>query len=124
MGYSASYSPAGGRLAEASVLFTPRRPSTAKRAVVYFHGAGGNATQCLDGASYKSWSRMAGMAAQAGLVVLSADWGGAQTWGNDTFLTAAETAWTWLKASGLCATDKLIVTGASMGYLSASRFAA
>lgn len=109
---------------ELSVLITPRRVDPTRRAVIYAHGASGNGSQVVDGASQKGITRIFGTLAHAGFVVMSADWGGPQTYGNDAELAAMEAGWNWLKASGLCATDKVILSGASMGMLSISRFAA
>jgi hypothetical protein len=109
---------------DGSVLLTPRRPNTARRAVIYAHGANGDGRQVLDAVNYPSVVKQNAQIALAGFVVLSGDFGGLDTFGNDACLTALENAWTWLKASGLCATDKVILSGASMGMLSISRFAA
>lgn len=108
---------------ESATLFTPRIVQPKKRIVFYAHGANGNGMQAVDGATQPSISKFCGLMAHAGFVVLSADFGGTQTHGNDTELAAMENAWTWAKASGLCATDKVILTGASMGTLSIHRFA-
>jgi hypothetical protein len=123
MGYSAvsrigRYSPS-----ELSVLMLPREVNPTRRAVIYAHGANGDGSQVLDAANQRGVVLNAAALANAGLVVVSGDFGGAQTWGNDTELAAMEGAWSYLQASGLCATDKVVLLGTSMGFLSISRFA-
>lgn len=122
-GYAATYSKTRYVPNEASVLFRPRQPKVSRRAIIYAHGAGGDALQLQDAKTLASLVSVAGQIARDPFVVLSADFGGAQTWGNNTALTALEAAWAWLQGSGLCATDKVILAGASMGSLSAHRFA-
>lgn len=109
---------------EVSTLFLPRKTDPARCAVIYAHGANGTGTEPVNFAAHSTglvlqFARIA----QAGYVVLSSDWGGAQTYGNDVELAAMEAGWGWLKASGLCRTDKVILTGGSMGSLSCHRFA-
>ncbi len=108
---------------ELSALYIPRVPDPQRRAVIYAHGANGDGSQTLDTQQQPTITRFFGMIAQAGFVVLSSDWGGPQTHGNNTGLSAMESGWTFLKNSGLCATDKVILSGASMGTLSTHRFA-
>lgn len=109
---------------ELSVLLLPRTVNPARRAVLYSHGANGDGAQAVEAATQRGVTRNMAALAEAGLVVLGADMGGPQTFGNDTLLTAMEGHRDWLWSSGLCATDKLILAGASMGNLSSSRFAA
>jgi pimeloyl-ACP methyl ester carboxylesterase len=123
-GYSATYSKTRYTPNEGSVLFLPRHPTVTKRAILYAHGANGDALQLQDFNSLRTLTKCAGQIALDNFVILAIDAGGAQTWGNNTELTAMEAAWAWLQASGLCASDKVILAGASMGSLSAHRFAA
>lgn len=123
-GYSVSTSVGKFVPGELSVLFKPRKIDPTKRAVIYAHGANGTGTEPLNYASHGTGLvRQISAVAQAGFVVLSSDWGGAQTYGNDTELAAMETGVAWLRSSGLCATDKVILTGGSMGSLSCHRYA-
>jgi dienelactone hydrolase len=108
---------------ELTTLFTPRIVQPNRRAIIFAHGASGSGAQANDPAGQPSLTKFFGRIASAGYVVLSADWGGPQTYGNDTELAAMEAGWTYLKNSGLCAADKIILTGASMGTLSTHRFA-
>lgn len=109
--------------AELSHLFVPRHPDRNRRAVIYAHGANGDGSQIANYAVQTSLTRFFQKIAAAGFVVLSADWGGPHTYGNDAELLSMEQGWDFLKASGLCADDKVILTGGSMGTLSTHRFA-
>lgn len=111
----------GRGVAEPSVLLTPRIIDPSKRIVFMAHGAGGQATDLVHGST--NLAKKAFAAAQAGFVVLAADFGGQQTYGNDACLTNVETWWAWAKAQGFCATDKMICGGGSMGTLTMHRFA-
>lgn len=123
-GYSAILQGTGRYGTEKNVLYVPRKPDPTKRAIIYAHGANGDGAQTMDWAGQSSLCKFFGQFAQAGFVILSGDWGGPQTYGNNTELTAMEAGWAWLQASGLCRADKVILSGASMGMLSTSRFAA
>jgi hypothetical protein len=123
MGYSAVSTTGRYSPSELSCLLVPREVVPSRRAVFYSHGAAGNGMQVMDAVSNKGPTLIAAALARAGFVVLSGDFGGAQTYGNDTELAAMEGAWSYLQGSGLCAADKAILMGASMGFLSISRFA-
>lgn len=123
MGYSASLGVGRYSPSELSALYVPRSVDTAKRAIIYAHGAGGDGSQPLDATNQRGVYNNIIALVNAGFIVLSGDFGGAQTFGNDTELAAMEGAWSYLQTSGLCATDKVILTGASMGFMSISRFA-
>jgi hypothetical protein len=112
----------GRGVAEPSVLVLPRKIDTSKRIVFFGHGANGQGTDLVHPA-FKNLRAKVFTAAQAGYIVLCADFGGPQTYGSDALLTNVETWWTWAKAQGFCATDKLIGCGASMGTLTMHRFA-
>lgn len=115
---------AGRYSSEVSTLLLPRPTRPARRAVIWAHGAGGSGTQTVTYKGNETTTKICGRLALDGFVVLSGDWGGPHTYGNDVEATAVETGWAWLKASGLCATDKVILMGASMGSLTIHRFAA
>lgn len=123
MGWSASLT-SDRYMAEKSALLLPRKVRPERRAVLYAHGAFGDGGNLLDGSARPGLQAHAQAWAEAGLVVLSGDFGGSETYGNDAELAAMETAWPWLQASGLCATDKVILAGTSMGMMSINRFAA
>lgn len=123
-GYSSVQGTSAYAPAERVTLLRPTRLQPHRRAVLFAHGANGTGA---DGNSYGTQPTMARHAARLaamGHVVLAADFGGAQAWGNDAALASCDAAWTWLKGTGWCATDKVLFYGASMGYLTASRFAA
>lgn len=122
-GYSASWV-AGRYSAETSVLMTPRRVDPTRCAIIYAHGANGNAANVVDGTSQKAITATMAAAAHAGFVVLSGDWGGPQTYGNDAEMAEMDAGWEWLRTTGLCRSDKVILTGGSMGFLSIARWAA
>lgn len=128
-GYSADAQVGRYTPSEISVLLRPRNIVLTRRPVLFAHGAGNDGTQILDGVNQNGITRnMACLARdegnRQGFVVLSGNFGGAITMGNDAELAAMEAAWAWLQASGLCATDKVILAGASMGFMSINRFAA
>ena len=108
---------------EVSTLVVPRKLDPAKRIVLYAHGAGGDGRDVCDGVNKAAVMAHVNAWADAGLLVLASDFGGPQTFGNDTELTAAETIVSWAFASGMCATDKVVFTGSSMGTFSALRYA-
>lgn len=121
-GYTLITKATGRGVAEISTLIVPRVPDPTKRAVFMAHGANGQATDVTH-ALFPNLSAKAFTAAKAGYVVLIADFGGPQTYGTDALLTNVETWWAWIKTQGICATDKVIMTGASMGTLTSHRFA-
>lgn len=123
-GYSASVALGRYSPSELSVLMLPRVLDRSRRPVLYAHGATSDGAQVLDGTVQKGITLNCAAIVNAGFVLLSGDFGGASTFGNDTELTAMEAAWAYLQASGLCASDKVILTGGSMGFLSISRFSA
>lgn len=122
-GFSASGRLGGYSPSEINVLFAPRHTITSRRAFVYAHGASGSGMQAMDGQAQAGVTRVCAALARAGFVGLSGDFGGATTFANDTFLTAMEGGINTLLASGQCASDKVILVGASMGMMLASRYA-
>lgn len=122
-GYSAVITTGRYSPPEVSTLFLPRVIRSSRRAVLYAHGATGDGTQAIDGYAHPGVVLQIASLVANGLVVLAGDFGGSSTMGNDTGLTAMEGAWSYLQSSGYCATDKLILTGGSMGFMSISRFA-
>ncbi len=125
-GYSGTYSTNLYSPSEGSYLLVPRRPDPTRRAIIFAHGAGGTALHVVDGrpsSGVAKIARLHGLAAHAGYVVLSGDWGGTQTFGSDASLTAIQAGWQWLKQSGLCATDKCLLSMLSMGGLTGHRLA-
>lgn len=122
-GYSISLASGRYGVPELSVLIRPRRIDPTRCAILYAHGANGDATS-VAGSVQASTTRHAAAWARAGYVVLAGDWGGPFTFGNDAELAAMDAGWEWLRASGLCRPDKVLLAGGSMGMLSVSRWAA
>ncbi len=77
----------------------------------------------MDGQSQAGVTRICATLAVNGFYGLGGDFGGPTTMGNDVELAAMEGAVDSLLASGNCASDKVILIGASMGMLSISRYA-
>jgi hypothetical protein len=107
---------------EPFTVWMPRQPDPSKRMIFYFHGAN-QAGIDLTATTGRAIQSTLEALSQAGHIIISADWGGLQTYGNQAFLDKVEAWWTWWKATGLCAKDKFIVLGASMGTLSGHRVA-
>lgn len=108
---------------ELSLLLLPRQIDPTKRAFIYDHGAGGSAAELcwpwLPSIAEVMWDLARDH------VVLAGNFGGPNTFGNDTEAAAMEGAWLgYLKDSGLCLPDKMVMVGASMGMESMCRFAA
>lgn len=123
-GYNASLIANRYGIAETSVLMLPRRVDPTRCAIIYAHGAGGKSSNVVDGVTQKAITRIMAEVVRAGFVVLSGDWGGAQTYGNDAEMAAMDAGWEWLRNSGLCRNDKVILSGGSMGFMSILRWAA
>lgn len=122
MGYSVQFRK-GIISTETTTLIIPRQVKTTQRAIIYAHGANGDGREILNYSAHSTGLvKFFGQFARAGYVILASDFGGPQTYGNDAALAGMEAGWTWLKNSGLCATDKVILAGGSMGSLSAHRF--
>lgn len=106
---------------ESDVLFTPDGPPTGRRGVLLLHGAGG-------AAGYVNNPEVPGAAglfhhlADQGFTMLSSDWGGPSTWGNDTAVARLERGRQVLVEQG-CAADKVALVGVSMGGLNALNYA-
>jgi hypothetical protein len=72
---------------------------------------------------FRPWAEIAD---QLGCVVLGADLGGASTWATDTVVGAAgriDTLLSWAGTNLACRTDRVIITGDSMGSLEALNWA-
>lgn len=69
------------------------------------------------------YDTMAEIADRLGTVLISADYGGASTWANDTAIGRIDTMVTWAGANLGTRTDRVIVAGESMGTLLALNWA-
>lgn len=83
------------------------------RPVVYFTGGPGDDRDFLT--STASGSQIAPFLAHAGVPVISAAFGGANQWGNDTSQTRIGQAWTFVKTVLGTKTDKFVGIGVSKG---------
>lgn len=114
--------PADSMFGEPYTLLLPHFVDPTKRAIIWAHGANGLNTDSLDAHS-KGIPAALFRLAQEGFVVLSCDFSGPFSYGNDAALAAVVARWAELKLTGLCATDKFIGMGASMGTLTMLRYA-
>lgn len=104
--------------AENDLLYVPRIPNG--YGAIFCHGAGG---EYSDSQRYQSgFYRLCQGLALAGYHVLSGEWGGAQTWGNDTVAARIAAARTFFMGLGL--NSKMVLTGGSMGNLNIMRYMA
>lgn len=114
----------GGYVAsEASTLAAGKlyAPTASKRPIIYFTGQTANDTDFLT--SSASGSQIAPRLADVGVPFISAVFGGANLWGNDTTQTRIGQAWTYVKAQMGCKTDKFIGIGVSKGALALLNYA-
>jgi pimeloyl-ACP methyl ester carboxylesterase len=98
--------------AEGDVVLHPRdygRDGT-RRGVVFAHGSGQSGLS----SAVAGWHRDQARALGARFPTVAADLGGANTFGNDTFISRVSTAKTYLEGIGAKA-DGIILVGASMG---------
>lgn len=96
---------------------------TTKRGVIFCHGAGGSALNALHLTGIPRQAEIVRTVADEGYTVLAGDFGGAQTWGNDTSLTRVGQAVTHLTALSGVNTGKVHLIGISMGGLVALNYA-
>jgi hypothetical protein len=83
--------------------------------VIVLHGHGGDAYQAPPAPSW--FGAHVKALADAGMMVLAADFGGGTTFGNSTFQTALTSAWTWLTGAGGARPGKVLLLPYSMGML-------
>lgn len=113
----------GYAASENHAALVPRghRADQSKRVVLSCHGSGGTAQTWAwtDVNSYpiNQWL------ARVGFPVLSCDFGGTNTWGNDTSRTRVGDAFTFAQSKLGVKTDKVLLFGASMGTLTALNYA-
>lgn len=114
---ASGYAPAAP--AEVSVLFTGRRYAGGanSRAAVWCHENGANARS--------SGGERLGqeLITAAGTPLLTADLGGASTWGNDAAKARLTDAWAYAVAQADARTDKALLYAGSMGCLTAFAWA-
>lgn len=91
------------------------------RGVLYFHGAGGSATNCRDYSNIGELNLINAIAEC--FPVLSIDAGGAQAWGNATAMLRAPDGRTHLQGTRGAKSGTVLAVGSSMGALTALNFA-
>lgn len=102
---------------EAEAIWRPVSSSdgAGKRGVLLVHGAGATYTEFTD-ANLAGSLETGHLLASMGFYVLTADFGGTNTLGNDTATARILAGWNLLKTLG-CQQDKAIGVGVSMGTL-------
>jgi pimeloyl-ACP methyl ester carboxylesterase len=106
------------------------RPARRQMPVLWFHGfgIGGQVARRGSPPTLPGWvyyDALSLIARRLGTVVLSADYGGINTWANDTAITRANTMLTWAANTANLGvrSDRVIVAGESMGTLLALNWA-
>lgn len=95
-------------------------PDAPKYGVLYTHGAGGTADALID---YGRATHRTRMAADAGFMAISSDWGGPQTWGNQVAMNALTAGYNYLQTQPGVKRGKVFISGGSMGGLNALNWA-
>jgi pimeloyl-ACP methyl ester carboxylesterase len=93
--------------------------STGGPLVLVCHGAGASALTYGPLAQRRDLNLLA----ESGCVVVCADLGGANTWGNDTFLTRVDQVRTWAAANLGADLSRMVMIGRSMGGMGALNYA-
>lgn len=107
---------------EGAVTCRPHDQST-RRGVIFCHGAGGSALNALFLTDVPAQAKLVRALADSGHTVLAGDFGGSQTWGNDTSLARVGQAVTHLTALSGVLSGKVHLVGISMGGLVALNYA-
>lgn len=89
--------------------------------VIYCHGGGGDAYECREYTKYAQTKLVSALSER--FVVVSADLGGARTYGNDTVIAAIGRARNYLVNTLDVKPGKIALVGASMGFQSAAVYA-
>lgn len=108
---------------EAAALIRPKYPQPGAAGFLYCHGAGGSAHSALS--DYGEQGRLSARLTRAGLIGLSTDLGGAQTWANDLAMARMTAAHTYLTGSmGASPAAPVTLISGSMGAANAFAWAA
>ena len=91
-------------------------PGTTKPGILYLHGAGDTGTSWW---SVPQRQTIMTYLANAGYVIASSDFGGTETWDNDTVMATIDTAYTSLQAMEGVTPGQIVLFGQSMGALNA-----
>lgn len=107
---------------ERQILIRPKNNITVPRyPILYTHGAGAQADAMLE---YGNACHRTQKVADRGIVGVSGDFGGTQTWGNDKAQAAMTDAFNWLQTQPGVKPGKVAIAGGSMGGLNALVWAA
>lgn len=107
---------------EIHYLISPYRNSN-NRLLIWHHGADGETMAIEPGNSARTNAiNVVHRLVDAGYSVLSCDFGGANTWGNDTAMSRITDAVTFAGTRGL-RTDKIALWGESMGHMNVYNWA-
>lgn len=87
------------------------KPAGTMPGVIFCHGNTGRSWD----SSGADFAQVVNALADAGYPVLSGDWGGSSTWGNDTTIARITTGKAYLQASMGAKAGKIILVGASAG---------
>lgn len=122
MGVVSSYRIGAYQSGEGSCLLHSRlHPfDGSKRACLYFWGRGNQSWQAT---SRVYWNGLQRDLAEAGIPVLSGDYGSPTHWGSPTAVTRAEQLRVWGSDQLKLRSDKVVVMGISMGSLAALNYA-
>lgn len=107
---------------ERQIVIRPNRvPVVPRYGVIYTHGAGARADAM---STYANAHIRTQLIADAGITAVSGDYGGTQTWGNDTAMAAMTAAYNYLQTQPGVKPGKVAIIGGSMGGLNALVWAA
>lgn len=108
---------------EAHTFLTNRlwKNGTARRPIIYFTGGPGDDRDFITATA--SGSQVPSVLAESGFPIVSAAFGGANMWGNDTSIARIGSAWTYIKSQLSPSTDKFIGVGVSKGVTALLNYA-
>lgn len=118
-----TYTPNLVTTGEVGIVMRPKTPDASPQTGwLYVHGAGGSALSAIS--DYGMQGRVGARLALDGRIGLSTDMGGAQTWANDTAMTAMTAAYTYLTGTLGARSGKVALVAGSMGGLNSLVWAA
>jgi acetyl esterase/lipase len=98
---------------ESFVMMRPNRVQpVAKKGIIFCHGSGSTSTMAID---YLGATRLLTLLAGEGHPILSGDWGGIDTWANDTALSRITAGKNYLQSNMGAPAGQIILIGVSMG---------
>jgi dipeptidyl aminopeptidase/acylaminoacyl peptidase len=108
------------------MLIRPKNSFPAKRGILYVHGRedGSSGNGAISFRQYVERYKLFEALGDAGHVILSCDFGGIMTWGNNTVISRISAAVAYLLSSGLVLPNEVALLGTSMGGLNSLAWAA